>query len=180
MKTQNSYISSQQMRALEVNAEYFGVSLLQLMELAGRNVAQEAIKRFPKGGKVAIFCGLGGNGGDGFVAARHLLAAGFEVFIVRPIYQVVSWKDKPIHLRIQKHPPTHFFASILFWNFKKAKTLPKSAYLFEIVRSLYNHAGSKCVGGLTCFSLVADGFDLRFVGVLFWFDRFHKQVCHTS
>lgn len=81
MKNQNHHISSREMRALEVNAEYFGVSLLQLMELAGRNVAQEVIKRSAKGGKVAIFCGLGGNGGDGFVAARHLLAAGFEVSV---------------------------------------------------------------------------------------------------
>jgi hydroxyethylthiazole kinase-like uncharacterized protein yjeF len=81
MKTQNIYISSQQMRSLEVNAEYFGISLLQLMELAGHNVAQEVIQRFPKGGKVAIFCGLGGNGGDGFVAARHLLSGGFEVSV---------------------------------------------------------------------------------------------------
>jgi NAD(P)H-hydrate epimerase len=70
------------MRALEVNAEYFGVSLLQLMELAGRNVAQEVIASHPKGKKVVIFCGLGGNGGDGFVAARHLLAAGFEADVV--------------------------------------------------------------------------------------------------
>ncbi len=81
MQNQNSFISSREMRALEVNAEYFGVSLLQLMELAGRNVAQEVITRFPKGKQVAVFCGLGGNGGDGFVAARHLLAAGFEVSV---------------------------------------------------------------------------------------------------
>ena len=81
MKTPNNYISSREMRALETNAEYYGLSLLQLMELAGRNVSQEVIRRFPKGGKVAIFCGLGGNGGDGFVAARHLLAAGFEVCV---------------------------------------------------------------------------------------------------
>ena len=81
MKNQNTHISSREMRAIEINAEYFGVSLLQLMELAGRNVAQEVITRFPKGKQVAIFCGLGGNGGDGFVAARHLLAAGFEVSV---------------------------------------------------------------------------------------------------
>ena len=81
MKNQTPYISSREMRTLEVNAEYYGISLLQLMELAGRNVAQEIIKRFAKGGKVAIFCGLGGNGGDGFVAARHLLSAGFEVSV---------------------------------------------------------------------------------------------------
>ena len=79
MKTQNTPISSREMRALEVNAEYFGLDLLQLMELAGRNVVQEVIARFPKGKSVAIVCGLGGNGGDGFVAARHLLSAGFEV-----------------------------------------------------------------------------------------------------
>jgi ADP-dependent NAD(P)H-hydrate dehydratase / NAD(P)H-hydrate epimerase len=81
MKTPNTQISSREMRALEINAEYYGLSLLQLMELAGRNVAQEVIQRFPKGGKVAVFCGLGGNGGDGFVAARHLLGAGFEVCV---------------------------------------------------------------------------------------------------
>jgi len=70
------------MRALEVNAQYFGVSLLQLMENAGRNIAQQTINRFSTDKKVAIFCGLGGNGGDGFVAARHLLASGFDVTIV--------------------------------------------------------------------------------------------------
>jgi NAD(P)H-hydrate epimerase len=79
MKAPTNTISSREMRALETNAEYFGLSLLQLMELAGQNVAQEVIQVFPKGGKVAIFCGLGGNGGDGFVAARHLFSAGFEV-----------------------------------------------------------------------------------------------------
>jgi ADP-dependent NAD(P)H-hydrate dehydratase / NAD(P)H-hydrate epimerase len=81
-RNQAQTISSREMRALEVNAEYFGVSLLQLMELAGRNVAQEIINRYPKTKKVAVFCGLGGNGGDGFVVARHLLAAGFDVVVV--------------------------------------------------------------------------------------------------
>lgn len=70
------------MRALETNAEYFGISLVQLMENAGRSVASEIISRFPGGEKVAIFCGLGGNGGDGFVAARHLLAYGFNVTVI--------------------------------------------------------------------------------------------------
>jgi ADP-dependent NAD(P)H-hydrate dehydratase / NAD(P)H-hydrate epimerase len=71
-------ISSREMRALEVNAEYFGVSLLQLMENAGRSVAEEIASRFQKNQRVAIFCGLGGNGGDGFVLARHLAALGFR------------------------------------------------------------------------------------------------------
>jgi hydroxyethylthiazole kinase-like uncharacterized protein yjeF len=81
-KSKNSYIASREMRAFEINAEYFGISLLQLMENAGRNVAQEVTSRFSDDKKIAIFCGLGGNGGDGFVAARHLLTSGFNVTIV--------------------------------------------------------------------------------------------------
>ena len=72
-------ITSREMRALELNAEYFGVSRLQLMENAGRNVALEVASRFKPEKSVAIFCGLGGNGGDGFVAARHLSSMGYKV-----------------------------------------------------------------------------------------------------
>lgn len=75
-------ISSEAMRTLEFNAEYFGVSLLQLMENAGAHVAEEIASRFNAKKKVVVFCALGGNGGDGFVAARHLLSRGFDVSIV--------------------------------------------------------------------------------------------------
>ncbi len=76
-------ITSREMRALELNSEYFGVSRLQLMENAGRAVAEEILSRFkPDKTKVAIFCGLGGNGGDGFVTARHLASHGFKVDII--------------------------------------------------------------------------------------------------
>ncbi len=82
MQSKKTLMTSNEMRALEINAEYFGFDLLQLMELAGRNVTQEIINRFSSEKKVAIFCGLGGNGGDGFVAARNLLGAGFNVTIL--------------------------------------------------------------------------------------------------
>jgi NAD(P)H-hydrate epimerase len=73
-------ISSREMRALELNSEYFGVSRLQLMENAGKGVAEEVAARFrPNTTKVVVFCGLGGNGGDGFVAVRHLAYLGFKV-----------------------------------------------------------------------------------------------------
>ena len=76
-------ITSQEMKALELNSEYFGVSRLQLMENAGKSIADEVSSRFsPEETKVTIFCGLGGNGGDGFVAARHLLNRGFKVKVV--------------------------------------------------------------------------------------------------
>jgi len=75
-------IASREMRALELNAEYFGVSQIQLMEIAGHQVALEIASRFKPDKSVTIFCGLGGNGGDGFVAARHLLSLGFKVAVV--------------------------------------------------------------------------------------------------
>jgi NAD(P)H-hydrate epimerase len=81
-KESNISITSKEMRALEVNSEYFGVSLLQLMENAGRNIAQEIALRFHNDKKITIYCGLGGNGGDGFVAARHLLTLGFQVSVI--------------------------------------------------------------------------------------------------
>jgi NAD(P)H-hydrate epimerase len=53
-----------------------------LMETAGRAVAREAVTRFkamPGDGYVSILCGLGNNGGDGFVAARGLSNRGYPV-----------------------------------------------------------------------------------------------------
>jgi hydroxyethylthiazole kinase-like uncharacterized protein yjeF len=81
-KKDPEFITSRKMRALEINAEYYGVSLLQLMENAGRNVALEIVSRFSREQRIAIFCGLGGNGGDGFVVARHLFSQGFKVSVV--------------------------------------------------------------------------------------------------
>ncbi len=83
MKMVTETVTTPEMRALETNAEYFGISLLQLMETAGRNVAEEIAARFnPKKTKVALFCGAGGNGGDGFVAARYLTCLGFKVEVI--------------------------------------------------------------------------------------------------
>jgi len=61
------------MKALDINASYLGVTAQLLMENAGAAVA-EVVRSRAKGGKVVIVAGLGGNGGDGLVAARHLAA----------------------------------------------------------------------------------------------------------
>ncbi len=54
--------------------EELGISTLVLMENAGAAVAREVFKSLKGRKRIAIFCGKGNNGGDGLVAARHLLA----------------------------------------------------------------------------------------------------------
>ena len=73
------------MMVTDYNCEYLGLSRLCLMESAGKSLAEEvgkiAVYTFSKPVKVVIFTGSGGNGGDGFVAARYLLNRGYEVDI---------------------------------------------------------------------------------------------------
>jgi ADP-dependent NAD(P)H-hydrate dehydratase / NAD(P)H-hydrate epimerase len=57
-----------------------GIAGLDLMERAGEGVAR-AVEELVPDGPVAIVCGKGNNGGDGFVAARHLRAAGREATV---------------------------------------------------------------------------------------------------
>ena len=68
-----------------------GFSLEQLMELAGLSVAEAVYAIDPpltlnedKKKKVLLVCGPGNNGGDGLVAARHLVMFGYECTIVYP------------------------------------------------------------------------------------------------
>lgn len=62
-------------RALDMNARWLGVPTILLMENAGRRVAEKC-----GGAKdIAVFCGRGGNGGDGLACARHLHSWGRSV-----------------------------------------------------------------------------------------------------
>lgn len=76
-------ISVQQAQAFDRHAQQkLGIPSLILMENAGRGVAEEALRLVKGRGPVVIVCGTGNNGGDGLVAARHLLNAGFRVEIM--------------------------------------------------------------------------------------------------
>ncbi len=59
-----------------------GMPSLTLMENAGRAVADEAAKMVKSGGAIAVLCGPGNNGGDGFVAARLLAERGYRVAVM--------------------------------------------------------------------------------------------------
>ena len=66
------------MRAAEQAAIDGGATVEQLMERAGAALA-EAAHRFAGPRPTLILCGPGNNGGDGYVAARHLKARGVAV-----------------------------------------------------------------------------------------------------
>ncbi len=73
--------TSRDVKVLDENAKFLGVSPLQLMENAGRAVAEYVSSRFSDASTVCVVCGTGNNGGDGFVAARHL-ARKFRVRVI--------------------------------------------------------------------------------------------------
>ncbi|MEM1598311.1 MAG: NAD(P)H-hydrate dehydratase [Pyrobaculum sp.] len=75
-------ITSLEMYVADRNAEWLGVPRLVLMENAGAAVARNVISRYPDARSILVVCGTGDNGGDGYVAARHLHAAGRRVRVV--------------------------------------------------------------------------------------------------
>ncbi len=70
------------------------IDLRQIMETAGQAVARFARSRFlagdPRDRRIAVLCGSGGNGGDGFVAARVLHGWGAAVTAIsaKPLAEV--------------------------------------------------------------------------------------------
>ncbi len=74
--------SAEQMREADKAAAEAGVPTLLLIESAGREVAEAASRHWPMVENVLVLCGTGNNGGDGYVAARHLQAAGKRVTVL--------------------------------------------------------------------------------------------------
>jgi len=73
-----------EMRRMDERAEKeFGLSRLLLMENAGLSVVLAMERKFGtlEGKRVVLFCGRGGNGGDGFCAARHLVSHGASIAV---------------------------------------------------------------------------------------------------
>lgn len=85
----------------------YGLSGLVLMENAGAGVARQmAAER--AAGPVAIACGRGNNGGDGFVIARHLSALGHAVRILLASVPEAYRGDAAVNLRIAQRSGLEF------------------------------------------------------------------------
>lgn len=83
------YLNAQDAAALDAELMSTpGFSLEQLMELAGLAVAEAVYDVVTDGGEkkkhALLVCGPGNNGGDGLVAARHLVHFGIDATIVYP------------------------------------------------------------------------------------------------
>ncbi len=79
-------VSVEQMRSLDQRAvEEYNMPGMLLMENAGIAVAKEVYHMLPiengekSNNRVAVFAGKGNNGGDAYVAARHLINHGYDV-----------------------------------------------------------------------------------------------------
>jgi NAD(P)H-hydrate epimerase len=76
-------LTTEQMAEVDrIMIEDYGIRLVQMMENAGRNLAELARRRLGGqvvGKRILVICGAGNNGGGGMVAARHLSNWGAQV-----------------------------------------------------------------------------------------------------
>jgi len=78
-KAKREAITAEKMTKIDQKAVEFGIPPLLLMENAGGAVARTIMEKFGNELKIIVFAGTGNNGGDGFVAARHLANKGAKV-----------------------------------------------------------------------------------------------------
>ncbi|MGD9854780.1 MAG: NAD(P)H-hydrate epimerase [Planctomycetaceae bacterium] len=82
MANADAALTRDQVREIDRRAvDEYGMTSLVLMENAGRGAA-DLLLQLRGTGPVCICCGKGNNGGDGFVIARHLEAAGVDVHVL--------------------------------------------------------------------------------------------------
>jgi hydroxyethylthiazole kinase-like uncharacterized protein yjeF len=92
----------------EANAVALGIPIDQLMENAGRAVAEEVQKRLPStSGRVVVLAGPGNNGGDGTAAAHYLRQWGYEVEVrlLFPPSEIRSAPARQCYERIAEKVP---------------------------------------------------------------------------
>ena len=77
-------LNNEDIKRVEVDLTRVGVSVSELMHRAGYAAAQEVLE-LAGTGRVVVLCGLGNNGGDGWVAAEALSSRGMDVTVVSPV-----------------------------------------------------------------------------------------------
>lgn len=97
-------LTAEAMRSAEQKAIDGGTSVEELMGRAGAALA-EAVYRFAGPTPALVLCGPGNNGGDGYVAARHLAARGVRVRIAalsEPKSGAAKWARSQWHGEVDR------------------------------------------------------------------------------
>ncbi len=111
-------ISGKEIKVLDRNAEFYGVPNQILMENAGKGIAKFIKNRYKSNVYEILFvCGLGNNGGDGFVAARYL-SSNYNVTVF------LIGKERDIQTEISKS------------NFQKLKKTNIKIYDIDLIKKL--------------------------------------------
>lgn len=98
----------EQMRVIEENADVNGLSYIQMMENAG-NACADKIHSVINGmggvaRSVAILCGVGKNGGDGYVIARNLSDRGYSVRLIMVDGLPTAYESKLMYSYLEDKP----------------------------------------------------------------------------
>jgi NAD(P)H-hydrate epimerase len=118
-------ISGKETKVLDINADFYGVPNDILMENAGKGISEFIKNRYKsKIENILIICGLGNNGGDGFVAARYL-TNNYQVSVF------ITGKERDIKTRVSKK------------NFQKLKKTKAKLYFIESMEK-FDDILSKC------------------------------------
>ena len=99
--------TSAQMKQIEANANEKGYAYIDMMYNAGvacANLTEKAYLTLNE--KVAVVCGKGKNGGDGFVAAEHLRSKGYDVSVILACGQPVADDAVTMYGRMNGIPVT--------------------------------------------------------------------------
>jgi NAD(P)H-hydrate epimerase len=99
-KDEHNFFTIRMTRALEDNVFAEGKTIFEMMDIAGKAIAEEIIEFCKKESlnSITIFSGYGNNGGDSLVAAKLLLQQGFSCNIV-----IFGNKDKFDSLASQRN-----------------------------------------------------------------------------
>ncbi len=99
--------TSAQMKQIEAYANENGYAYLDMMQCAGVACAMMTEKEYLKlNEKVAVICGKGKNGGDGFVAAEYLNSKGYSVSVILACGQPVADDAVTMYGRMNGIPVT--------------------------------------------------------------------------
>src|SRR5438874_2001403 len=154
-------LTPEQLREVDrLSCEKYGIPSLLLMENAGMRVAEVLDNRFEDLDQrtIAILCGKGNNGGDGFVVARQLIQKGCFPFIFLFASEDELKGDAKTNLNILKglgYPPT-VVVNEHDWNEEKLELLDADI----VIDALLGTGVRKPVEGL--YKTVIDSIDEDF------------------